>query len=145
MRRNPLVFWVGWCAVVAVSACWTPPAELLAQAPAYQRYGPGFGQAPQAEGGSLADPIEPGLREGAIESGQPAMGNAAMGWPAMGQMRGGFRRPYPYHMDYYRMQYGGSYAPYFGNLYGPPRVYAPGYSYPPPQAMPYRGRGGYYW
>jgi hypothetical protein len=36
-----------------------------------------------------------------------------------------FQRPYPYHLDYYRMKYGGSYAPYFGNLYGPPNVYAP--------------------
>ena len=33
---------------------------------------------------------------------------------------GWFQRPYPYHLDYYRMLYGGSYAPYFGNLYGPP-------------------------
>src|SRR5262249_20611369 len=38
-----------------------------------------------------------------------------------------FTRPYPYHLDYYRMKYGGSYAPYFGNLYGPPQVYAPSY------------------
>ena len=29
-----------------------------------------------------------------------------------------FTRPYPYHLDYYKMRYGGSYAPYFGNLYG---------------------------
>jgi hypothetical protein len=36
-----------------------------------------------------------------------------------------FRRPYPYHLDYYRMRYGGSYEPYFGNLYGPPIIYAP--------------------
>jgi hypothetical protein len=50
---------------------------------------------------------------------------------------GWFQRPYPYHLDYYRMRYGGSYAPYFGNLYGPPAVYAPyygssygGYGYP---------------
>jgi hypothetical protein len=35
---------------------------------------------------------------------------------------GWFQRPYPYHLDYYRMRYGGSYAPYFGNLYGPPQV-----------------------
>ena len=35
---------------------------------------------------------------------------------------GWFQRPYPYHLDYYRMRYGGSYAPYFGNLYGPPEV-----------------------
>ncbi len=33
---------------------------------------------------------------------------------------GWFQRPYPYHLDYYRMRYGGSYEPYFGNLYGPP-------------------------
>ena len=31
-----------------------------------------------------------------------------------------FQRPYPYHLDYYRMKYCGSYAPYFGNLYGTP-------------------------
>lgn len=33
---------------------------------------------------------------------------------------GTFQRPYPYHLDYYRARWGGSYAPYFGNLYGPP-------------------------
>lgn len=38
-------------------------------------------------------------------------------------MSGGqFQRPYPYHLDYYRMKWGGSYEPYFGNLYGPPNV-----------------------
>lgn len=31
-----------------------------------------------------------------------------------------FQRPYPYHLDYYKMKWGGSYAPYFGNLYGTP-------------------------
>jgi len=36
---------------------------------------------------------------------------------------GWFQRPYPYHLDYYRMRYGGSYAPYFGNLYGPPVMF----------------------
>lgn len=35
---------------------------------------------------------------------------------------GSFQRPYPYHLDYYKMRWGGSYAPYFGNLYGPPDV-----------------------
>ena len=44
----------------------------------------------------------------------PAAGATSSGW---------FQRPYPYHLDYYRMRYGGSYAPYFGNLYGPPNVY----------------------
>ncbi|MFO0792278.1 MAG: hypothetical protein U0805_22695 [Pirellulales bacterium] len=33
---------------------------------------------------------------------------------------GWFQRPYPYHLDYYKMRWGGSYAPYFGNLYGVP-------------------------
>ncbi len=56
---------------------------------------------------------------------------------------GWFQRPYPYHLDYYRMRYGGSYAPYFGNLYGTPNVvitpyyggygsYYSGYGAPPP-------------
>lgn len=37
------------------------------------------------------------------------------------QVSGGwFQRPYPYHLDYYKMRWGGSYAPYFGNLYGVP-------------------------
>ena len=31
-----------------------------------------------------------------------------------------YQRPYPYHLDYYKMKWGGSYAPYFGNLYGVP-------------------------
>lgn len=31
-----------------------------------------------------------------------------------------FQRPYPYHLDYYKMKWGGTYAPYFGNLYGTP-------------------------
>jgi hypothetical protein len=42
--------------------------------------------------------------------------------PAPQVNAGWFQRPYPYHLDYYRMRYGGSYAPYFGNLYGPPQV-----------------------
>jgi hypothetical protein len=52
-----------------------------------------------------------------------------------------FQRPYPYHLDYYRMRYGGSYAPYFGNLYGPPQVVtAPPYFGPYGQF--YGGFGG---
>jgi hypothetical protein len=53
-----------------------------------------------------------------------------------------FQRPYPYHLDYYKMRYGGSYAPYFGNLYGPPQVVTA-----PPYYGPYYGEfvngGGY--
>jgi hypothetical protein len=44
---------------------------------------------------------------------------------------GWYQRPYPYHLDYYRMRYGGSYEPYFGNLYGPPNVILP-QAYPAP-------------
>lgn len=50
---------------------------------------------------------------------------------------GWFQRPYPYHLDYYRMRYGGSYAPYFGNLYGPPQVVTA-----PPYFGPYYGGFG---
>ena len=49
-----------------------------------------------------------------------------------------FQRPYPYHLDYYRMRYGGSYAPYFGNLYGPPQVVTA-----PPYYGPYYGDYGF--
>lgn len=48
-----------------------------------------------------------------------------------------FQRPYPYHLDYYRMRWGGSYAPYFGNLYGPPNVEL--------GVTPYFNGGGYYY
>jgi hypothetical protein len=55
---------------------------------------------------------------------------------------GSFQRPYPYHLDYYRMKYGGSYAPYFGNLYGPPNYYY--YSQPYyGDYSPYYGYNGY--
>lgn len=46
---------------------------------------------------------------------------------------GYYTRPYPYHLDYYRMRYQGSYDPYAGNLYGPPLVQAPTYVNPPNQ------------
>jgi hypothetical protein len=48
-----------------------------------------------------------------------------------------FQRPYPYHLDYYKMRYGGSYAPYFGNIYGPPQVVTA-----PPYYGPYYGDFG---
>ena len=53
---------------------------------------------------------------------------------------GWFQRPYPYHLDYYRMRYGGSYAPYFGNLYGTPQVV----NYPPYYGPYYDDRGSQY-
>lgn len=53
-------------------------------------------------------------------------------WVAPQTSAGWFQRPYPYHLDYYKMRYGGSYAPYFGNLYGTPQVVtAPPYGYGP--------------
>lgn len=56
---------------------------------------------------------------------------------------GSFTRPYPYHLDYYRMRWGGSYEPYYGNIYGPPNVvlgapyYGGGYYYGSPAQVPY--------
>lgn len=70
-------------------------------------------------------------------------------WRSPPVASGWFQRPYPYHLDYYRMRYGGSYAPYFGNLYGPPQVvtvppyygpYVNGYGYP--LGFEYGGGGG---
>jgi hypothetical protein len=60
---------------------------------------------------------------------QPVVPNVQSNW---------FTRPYPYHLDYYKMRYGGSYAPYFGNLYGPPQVVTA-----PPYFGPYYGDFGY--
>ena len=59
-----------------------------------------------------------------------------------------FQRPYPYHLDYYKMKWGGTYAPYFGNLYGTPfgtpqvvnGGWGPGPSGVPPQG--FDGPGG---
>jgi hypothetical protein len=60
-----------------------------------------------------------------VYSPQPVAPPVSSGW---------FQRPYPYHLDYYKMRYGGSYAPYFGNLYGPPQVVTA-----PPYYGPYYG------
>lgn len=59
-------------------------------------------------------------------------------WRSPPVAAGWFQRPYPYHLDYYRMRYGGSYAPYFGNLYGPPQVVTA-----PPYYGPYVGGAAY--
>ncbi len=46
---------------------------------------------------------------------------------------GHFVRPYPFHLDYYRMRWGGSYEPYFGNLHGPANIIvAPSFVAPNP-------------
>jgi hypothetical protein len=59
------------------------------------------------------------------------------GWTSPQIDSGWFQRPYPYHLDYYRMKYHGSYEPYFGNLYGPPQVVTA-----PPYYGPYYGGWG---
>jgi hypothetical protein len=59
------------------------------------------------------------------------------GWTSPQISSAWFQRPYPYHLDYYRMKYHGSYAPYFGNLYGPPQVVTA-----PPYYGPYYGNWG---
>ncbi len=46
--------------------------------------------------------------------------NRRQAWVMPQESSGWFQRPYPYHLDYYKMRWGGSYAPYFGNLYGVP-------------------------
>lgn len=58
----------------------------------------------------------------------------APNWSSPQVSSGWYQRPYPYHLDYYKMRYGGSYAPYFGNLYGPPQVVTA-----PPYYGPYYG------
>ena len=47
---------------------------------------------------------------------------------------GWFQRPYPYHLDYYKMRFSG--PPYAGNLYG-----VPGVSFPPYYGPYYTGYG----
>jgi len=116
-----------WAALVAAVAVGAIGETAAGQPPVYQRtssaaYGPDWGR---------------GHRGNDFRRAQPQV---SAGW---------FQRPYPYHLDYYRMRYGGSYAPYFGNLYGPPNVvlappyyggygyggyepYPGGYGYPPP-------------
>ena len=87
-----------------------------------------------------------------VAAGQPGGGGQWSGYQRKGYLAGGgfdhgdrrhfdrrqlsqqvssgwFQRPYPYHLDYYRMKYGGSYAPYFGNLYGPPNYFYYGAPY----------------
>jgi hypothetical protein len=105
--------------------------------------------------GALAEPISGPSYQRKSHATMGYHGGAHPGGPSHGRPpieSGHFQRPYPYHLDYYRMRYGGSYAPYFGNLYGPPQVvtapyygyyghdyngYGHGYGgYPPPHGRP---------
>jgi hypothetical protein len=102
--------------------------------------------------GALAQPMPSGMNGGPMmghpgDDGRPwpvyqrkgFHGGQYFGRPGFNNWYGGpyaqqfsgnyFTRPYPYHLDYYRMKYGGSYAPYYGNLYGQPNsVYPPQYN-----------------
>jgi hypothetical protein len=109
----------------------------------------GAARADAMGGGPVMGPMSPGgsgppvyQRQGSWNGpGGPGFGGPGFGGPPMGN-RGGyggggygfapaqfsgsyFTRPYPYHLDYYKMRYGGSYAPYYGNLYGPSNSYYP--------------------
>ncbi len=96
--------------VCAVAACAADSLAQDASAPTYQRRR----QDGYADRGHWQPPL--------YRRGRPV---------AASQVGAGtFQRPYPYHLDYYKQRFGGSYEPYFGNLYGPPNVVlAPGFGY----------------
>ena len=74
----------------------------------------------------------------------PHHGDSSRPWGGYASEGAWFQRPYPYHLDYYRMRYRGSYAPYFGNLYGPPTYVVPPTVVTPP--IHGGGSGGaWYW
>lgn len=120
--------------------------------------GPGFGG-----GGGGQGYGGPGQGNGGSGPGfNGAFGGGRGGYPQQfgysQQFSGGwFQRPYPYHLDYYKMRYGGSYAPYYGNLYGPSNSfypaqyngdYGPGYggqNYPPSGNPPYASNSNGHW
>lgn len=115
--------------VVLLTLCWVSSvtaeqpnggAPEHRRGPVYQRH---------AFGGSMQG-------RGAGHSGSGHEHFAIVNVPPMNA--GSFQRPYPYHLDYYRMRYGGSYEPYFGNLYGPPQVVTA----PPYYGAYYGGYGG---
>lgn len=138
--------------VLPASAQWSAGAAPVYQRHAFERppYAPGAsgyggqgqwsGQPSQSWGGQQPyghGHKQHGQGQQKYRHGQPsrymaprAEGATASGW---------FQRPYPYHLDYYRMRYGGSYAPYFGNLYGPSTVYVA----PPYYGSYYGNYGGY--
>ena len=103
-----------------------------------------MGGDPMNNGPMNGGPGNGGPQMGPPGGGQPGWGGyqrkgngGGPGWRGYGNWNGGygyypqqfsgsyFTRPYPYHLDYYKMRYGGSYAPYYGNLYGPSYSYYP--------------------
>jgi hypothetical protein len=136
--------------------------RIVAAAAALGIVGPGVARAEDAGGGQSPGQSRPVYQRRAFE-GQPGGGKwqgrghgqwqgggwQQGGWPHKGGRHyqphpapsvqsGWFQRPYPYHLDFYKMKYGGSYAPYFGNLYGPPQVVTA-----PPYYGPYYGGWGF--
>jgi hypothetical protein len=121
--------WPLFAIALAASACGFAPAEEVGNAPTNRGGGPVYQR--HAYGGP--SPHE-NWRGGWGNSPHPNV-------TQQNQLQinaGSFQRPYPYHLDYYRMRYGGSYAPYFGNLYGPPQVVTA-----PPYYGPYYGGYGF--
>lgn len=114
---RPRAAWVVAVGVVGWVACCQAQAP-----PVYLRGRPEAGWvAPHQHGASP----RPASRHGNPHHGGPAVEG------------GGFVRSYPYHLDYYKREYGSGYDPYFGNLYGP-QVVAPYAAFPYP--APYAGR-----
>jgi hypothetical protein len=102
-------------ALLVVSAAAAACAE--GGQPAYQRSRGGWqGGGGSYHGGSPNHHYPPNRQHG------KHFGHGGKGYQPPQVSGGFFQRPYPYHLDYYRMRWGGSYAPYFGNLYGPPDV-----------------------
>ena len=91
---------IGIALLAAVLVYGQPPQNDGGSQPAYQRHGPDS----RRDGHDRH-------RDKFNQYGRRTMPQVSSGW---------FQRPYPYHLDYYKMRYGGSYAPYFGNLYGVP-------------------------
>lgn len=117
---GPLIGPMAGSMIGLVAACATA-AEPVRMSPSYQRHRGGHGAIQR-----------PSHRPGPYRSGHGALGRQQQQGSTVAA--GTHQRPYPYHLDYYKREYGGTYEPYFGNLYGPPNVVlgAPfgGYGYP---------------
>ena len=105
--------------------------------------GPGYGGPWPGHGGPWPGHGGPWPGHGGWQS-PPHHGYSGRRWGGHSSEGAWFQRPYPYHLDYYRMRYQGSYAPYFGNLYGPPTYVVPPAVVTPP--IHGGGSGGaWYW
>ncbi len=110
--------WAPWILAILLVGLWAIDGA-SAQPPAYGGYYPTGGS---DFGSRHATPYS--QRGSGRYGGSHWRGGASYRYPMQTQW---LQRPYPYHLDYYKVRYGGSYAPYFGNLYGPPTYLGPGY------------------